>query len=80
MELYSRFGIEEYNLVYQEGLIQQYRLITGAETKNYYLHEAYNKEDIYKSLVMENLQIELKDIFYNLDSKIYLIETLYGDM
>lgn len=67
MELYSRFGIEEYNLVYQEGLIQQYKLITGNGTKDYYLHKAYNKEDIYKSLVMENLQIELKDIFYNLE-------------
>ncbi|MGL5615472.1 MAG: Uma2 family endonuclease [Sarcina sp.] len=64
MELYAKFGIKEYNLIYQEGTIQQYKL---NEYGAYYLEQSYKKDDIYKSIVMDNLEINLDKIFKNLE-------------
>lgn len=60
MELYSRFGVKEYNLVYQEGTIQQYILL---DTGIYYLNKSYNINDSYKSIVFEDLEIPNLNIF-----------------
>lgn len=60
MDLYARAGIKEYNLVYQEGNIQQYRL---NEFDAYYLEKSYRIEDTYKSIVMDNLEFKISDVF-----------------
>ncbi|MGL4450082.1 MAG: Uma2 family endonuclease [Sarcina sp.] len=64
MELYAKFGIKEYNLIYQEGNVQQYKL---NEFGVYYLEKSYRTEDIYESLVMKDLKIDLNKIFKNLE-------------
>lgn len=65
MDLYARAGIEEYNLVYQEGYIHQYKL--NEEADCYYLHESYNIKDTYKSIVFPDFEEKLIDIFDNLE-------------
>lgn len=65
MDLYARAGIEEYNLVYQEGYIHQYKLNEEAEC--YYLHESYNINQTYKSIIFSDFERELKDIFDGLE-------------
>ncbi|MGL5765674.1 MAG: Uma2 family endonuclease [Sarcina sp.] len=64
MDLYAKHGIEEYNLVYQTGDIHQYKL---SEFGSYYLNKSYRFDDVYKSLVMENLEFKINDIFEGLD-------------
>ena len=65
MDLYSTYGVKEYCLVYQEGIIQQYRL--NEEYGTYYLNAAYNLDDTYKGYVFDKFSMNLKDIFKNLD-------------
>ena len=60
MELYAKFGIPEYNLVYQEGEIHQYKL---NEYNVYYLNKSYKIGDFYKSIELESLEIKIEDIF-----------------
>lgn len=64
MELYAKFGIKEYNLVYQEGTIQQYKL---NEFGVYYLNKSYSIEHTYNSLVFEDLEFNVSRIFKNLE-------------
>ena len=64
MELYAKFGIREYNLVYQEGLVYQYVL---NEFGSYYPVNSYKIDDKYESVAIDGLNIELEDIFENLD-------------
>lgn len=64
MELYSNAGIREYNLVYQEGSIQQYRL---NEFGFYYLANSFRSDEFYKSIVFKDLEIDLKKVFNSLD-------------
>ena len=63
MELYAKFGIKEYNLIYQEGTIHQYKL---NEYGDYYLNKSYGEEHTYKSLVFGKLEFEISRIFNNL--------------
>lgn len=63
MELYAKFGIEEYNLVYQEGIIQQYKL---NEYGAYYLNNSYKNNETYVSISFKNLEIPINKIFENL--------------
>ena len=60
MQLYAKFGVREYNLVYQEGTIQQYTL---TEEGTYYLNRSYDIRDIYESLEFKDFSLELKDVF-----------------
>ncbi|WP_297632327.1 Uma2 family endonuclease [uncultured Clostridium sp.] len=64
MNLYAKHGIEEYNLVYQEGTIIQYKL---NEHGSYYLNKAYEKNDIYKSITLDNFKMEIKEIFKDVE-------------
>lgn len=64
MDLYAKSGIPEYNLVYQEGEIHQYKL---NEFGVYYLNHSYKNMDTYNSVVLDNLEFDLNDIFINLD-------------
>ncbi|MGL5414509.1 MAG: Uma2 family endonuclease [Clostridium sp.] len=65
MDLYARAGVEEYNLVYQEGYIHQYKL--NEEVECYYLHESYKIEDTYESIVFPEFKESLKDIFEDVE-------------
>ncbi|MGL4874570.1 MAG: Uma2 family endonuclease [Clostridium sp.] len=65
MDLYARAGVEEYNLVYQEGHIHQYKL--NEEADCYYLNESYNINDTYKSIVFPEFKEALKIIFEDLE-------------
>ncbi|MGL5576064.1 MAG: Uma2 family endonuclease [Sarcina sp.] len=65
MDLYARAGVEEYNLVYQEGYIHQYKL--NEEADCYYLHASYNIKDTYRSIVFPNFEETLSDIFEDLE-------------
>ena len=60
MKLYAKFGIKEYSLVYQEGTIQQYRLNEYGE---YYLETFYRSEEMYRSIAIEYLQVDLMKVF-----------------
>lgn len=64
MSLYARFGIKEYNLVYQEGMVHQYVL---NEFGSYYAKNSYKINDIYKSLALEGLEIDLNRVFEDLE-------------
>ena len=64
MELYAKFGIKEYNLVYQEGTVHQFKL---NEYGVYYLENSYKKEDEYLSISLDSLKIDLSRIFKNLE-------------
>ncbi|MGL5575604.1 MAG: Uma2 family endonuclease [Sarcina sp.] len=60
MYLYAIHGIKEYNLVYQDGTLTQYKLFG-----DYYRpFKIYNKKDIYKSIELKGLEIDLNRIFY----------------
>lgn len=60
MYLYAMHGIKEYNLVYQDGTLTQYKL----HGDYYRAYKVYNKDDIYKSIELKGLEIDLKRIFY----------------
>lgn len=64
MNLYAKHGIKEYNLVYQEGTVIQYKL---NEHGSYYLNKVYEKNDIYKSITLDNFKIDVKDIFKDVE-------------
>ncbi|MGL4875341.1 MAG: Uma2 family endonuclease [Clostridium sp.] len=64
MDLYAKSGIEEYNLVYQEGEIHQYKL---NEYGVYYLNKSYKKNDVYKGIALEGLDIDINSIFKGLE-------------
>ncbi|MGL4873273.1 MAG: Uma2 family endonuclease [Clostridium sp.] len=64
MDLYAKHEIEEYNLVYQEGEIHQYKL---NEYGVYYLNKSYKKDDVYKSIALENLEININNVFKGLE-------------
>lgn len=56
---YARIGIREYNLVHQDGRIEQLEL-----SGEYYItKKLYELNDVYKSFVFENLEINLNSIF-----------------
>lgn len=57
--IYQRFGVLEYNIVEQSGMITQYVLKDGA----YRTPKVLNSDDIYVSSVFPELKINLKDIF-----------------
>ncbi len=57
--IYQRFGVLEYNIVEQNGMITQYSLIDRA----YRTPKVLNHKDTYVSSVFPELKIELKDIF-----------------
>ena len=58
-EAYQKFGVLEYNIVEQNGNIVQYKL----ENNLYYIANTYHRDDMYKSVVFEDLNIDLNDIF-----------------
>ncbi|MGL4873272.1 MAG: Uma2 family endonuclease, partial [Clostridium sp.] len=60
MELYAKFGVKEYNLVYQEGYIQQYKL---TEENTYYLNKSYDLRDEYNSIELTDFKLSIKDVF-----------------
>ncbi|MFR5264486.1 Uma2 family endonuclease [Clostridium sp.] len=56
---YARIGIKEYNLVHQDGRIEQLEL-----SGEYYItKKLYEKDDVYNSFIFDNLKIKLQDIF-----------------
>lgn len=57
--IYQRFGVLEYNIVEQSGMITQYVLKDGA----YRTPKVLSSDDIYVSSVFPELKIDLKDIF-----------------
>ena len=57
--IYQRFGVLEYNIVEQTGMITQYSLIDGT----YRTPKVWNSKDTYISLVFPKLEIQLQDIF-----------------
>ena len=61
-KFYADCGVEEYNLVYQNGEIEQLRL----EDSVYRNNENY-KDGRYKSIAFEGLNFDLEDIFYDLE-------------
>ncbi|WP_297436228.1 Uma2 family endonuclease [uncultured Clostridium sp.] len=63
MEIYAKAGIKEYNLVYQNGEIHQYKL---NEYEVYYLNNSYRIDEVYKSIVMDDLEFKLNNIFSGL--------------
>ena len=64
MDLYAKFGIKEYNLVYQDGVIHKYIL---NEYKNYYYDKDYRKGEKYISSSMMGLTIDTEFIFEDLE-------------
>ena len=57
--IYQRFGVLEYNIVEQSGMITQYILKDGA----YRTPKVLESNDWYKSSVFPELKFHLKDIF-----------------
>lgn len=57
--IYQRFGVLEYNIVEQNGMITQYSLIDGS----YRTPKVWDSKGIYVSSVFNKLEIQLKDIF-----------------
>ena len=57
--IYQRFGVLEYNIVEQTGMITQYSLIDGS----YRTPKVWNSKDTYISTVFPKLEIKLQDIF-----------------
>ncbi|MGL4992216.1 MAG: Uma2 family endonuclease [Sarcina sp.] len=62
MDLYSRYLIEEYCLIYQDGSIVQMILEDGI----YRANKIYTKDTVYISTTFPNIKIDLSDIFYGL--------------
>ena len=63
MELYARYGVEEYCLIYQDGSLVQLKL----EENLFRTIKVYGKNDIYKSIKFEGLEIDLSRIFYDIN-------------
>ena len=63
MELYARYGVEEYCLVYQDGSLVQLKL----EENLFRTIKVYERNDIYKSIKFEGLEIDLARVFYDID-------------
>lgn len=59
MNLYSIYGVKEYCLVYQDGRVEQYIL----HNDYYRVANVYTSEDIYKSIVFDEVEIDLKRIY-----------------
>ncbi len=57
--IYQRFGVLEYNIVEQNGMITQYSLIDGS----YRTPKVWNSKDTYSSSVFPKLEIKLQNIF-----------------
>lgn len=57
--VYQKFGVLEYNIVEQNGVIVQYSLIDG----QYQITNAFKLDDVYTSSIFKDLNIPLKDIF-----------------
>jgi Uma2 family endonuclease len=57
--IYQKFGVSEYNIVEPSGSITQYKLVNG----HYGTPKVYQSADVYKSVVFDDLEINLKDIF-----------------
>lgn len=57
--IYQKFGVLEYNIVEPSGSITQYRLING----HYGTPKVFEGNDVYTSIVFNDLKINLKDIF-----------------
>ncbi|MGL4847468.1 MAG: Uma2 family endonuclease [Clostridium sp.] len=60
MNLYAKHGIKEYNLVYKEGSIIQYKL---NEYGSYYLNKVYEENDIYEGISLEDFKMEINQVF-----------------
>lgn len=58
-EAYQNFGVLEYNIVEQNGHIVQYALEDG----KYLIKNTYHLGDVYNSIVFNDLQFKLDDIF-----------------
>ncbi len=63
MNLYACYGIKEYCLVYQDGVVAQFIL----DGDTYKINEKYNKTDLYESVVFSDLKIDLSRIFLGID-------------
>ena len=57
--IYQKFGVLEYNIVEPSGSITQYRLINV----HYGTPKVFEGNDVYTSVVFNDLKINLKDIF-----------------
>ena len=57
--IYQKFGVLEYNIVEPSGSITQYRLING----HYGTPKVFEGNDVYTSVVFNDLKINFKDIF-----------------
>ena len=59
LDIYQRFGVQEYNIVEQDGHIVQYTLTEG----QYRISNTFKDNDTYVSTFFEGLKIKLEDIF-----------------
>lgn len=59
LAIYQKYGVQEYNIVEQDGKIVQYSL----EDKEYRITNVFKNDDEYVSTVFPDLKINLKDIF-----------------
>ena len=57
--IYKKFGVLEYNIVEPSGSITQYRLING----HYGTPKVFENNEVYNSVVFDDLKIKLEDIF-----------------
>jgi Uma2 family endonuclease len=57
--IYEKFGVQEYNIIHQDGRVIQYGLSDG----KYDVVSSLTKVEDYKSTVFDNLKFSLKDIF-----------------
>lgn len=59
LAVYQKYGVQEYNIVEQDGKIVQYSL----EDTDYRITNVFKNDDKYVSTVFADLKISLKDIF-----------------
>lgn len=59
LRTYEKFGVFEYNIVNQYGNIIQYILKDG----KYVVNKSFHKDEIYKSAMFSDLEIDLKFVF-----------------
>lgn len=59
MNIYQKYGVQEYNIVEQTGHIVQYGLIDGY----YQITNTFHSGDCYKSIVFTDFSIDLKYIY-----------------
>jgi Uma2 family endonuclease len=59
LRTYEKFGVFEYNIVNQYGNIIQYILKDG----KYVVNKSFHKDEIYKSVMFSDLEIDLKLVF-----------------